>query len=451
MPRDKADRHDLYATLGLTAAATDAQVKAAYRRRAMDLHPDRNPGRDTTPEFQRLNEAYSVLSTPARRAEYDRATHYKAAPDAAPDAATTSFPAPVTCMGCAKVSAQPRVVIFRAVKSLVLVSYRRTITGVYCSDCAQKQALKASASTWLLGWWSVPWGPIYTVQALVINLLGGTQPPLENARMLAHQAAYFYATGRPDLAQSLALRALEFANKIPSPLSRRDTTRLEKATLIGNLQVFMRELGQKSQPKQLKNSWSLFHKRFFVQAGALVALLTGIGTAVVNTAFWHDTAPQILVPSSAPPFAMHWPAATPKAAYVRPETAPNGRPWPTTAGYLAGVAQSFNTGLSEVTIDNSKNSADVFLKVVALQGAAATPVRQVFVPAYGQFVIKKLVPGAYDIRYRALDTGELSRAGPIQLHQTTTSRGTEYSLVTVTLYKVASGNTASKALSEDQF
>ncbi|WP_312934099.1 J domain-containing protein [Pseudomonas sp.] len=448
MPRDKADVHDLYATLGLDPAATDAQIKAAYRRRAMDLHPDRNPGRDTTPEFQRLNEAYSVLSTPARRARYDQTTQRRASPDPAPYATPPSIPAPVTCMLCGKVSAQPRVVIFRAVKSLVLVSYRRTITGVYCSDCAQKQALQASMSTWLLGWWSVPWGPIYTLQALLINLFGGTQPPLENARMLAHQSSYFYVSGRPDLAQSLALRALEFARKIPSPLSRRDTTRIEKATLIGNLEQFMRESGPKSRPKQLKNSWGLVHPRFFVQLAAIAAVVAGLAVAVIHTAFWRDAAPQILVPHAEQRFAASAPA---QPAYVRPETAPNGQPWPATAGYLLGEPQSLDNGLSEVTIDNSKNSADVFLKVVALQGAAATPVRQVFVPAHRQFVVRKLPPGAYDIRYRALDSGELSRAGPIQLHQTTTSRGTEYSVVTVTLYKVVNGNATIKALSEDQF
>ena len=58
---------------------------------------------------------------------------------------------PVTCSSCGAVSVQPRYVIFWYVISLILVTSRRTMQGVFCPSCAPKKALQASAITWLLG------------------------------------------------------------------------------------------------------------------------------------------------------------------------------------------------------------------------------------------------------------------------------------------------------------
>jgi DnaJ-class molecular chaperone len=63
---------DYYATLGLPPTAEPRQVKEAYRRLAFEHHPDRN--RDTpsaADTMKRINEAYAVLSHPAKRREYD--------------------------------------------------------------------------------------------------------------------------------------------------------------------------------------------------------------------------------------------------------------------------------------------------------------------------------------------------------------------------------------------
>jgi DnaJ-class molecular chaperone len=63
---------DYYETLGLTPQAETRQIKEAYRRLAFDHHPDRN--RDTpsaADTMKRINEAYAVLSHPAKRREYD--------------------------------------------------------------------------------------------------------------------------------------------------------------------------------------------------------------------------------------------------------------------------------------------------------------------------------------------------------------------------------------------
>ena len=59
-----------YLVLGITADASREDVKAAFRRRALELHPDRS-GLESRP-FQEIQEAYSVLRDPERRRRYDR-------------------------------------------------------------------------------------------------------------------------------------------------------------------------------------------------------------------------------------------------------------------------------------------------------------------------------------------------------------------------------------------
>ena len=65
-------RRDYYEVLQITPAATFDQVHKAYRALAMQYHPDRNPKPDAASSMVALNEAYAVLSEPARRREYDR-------------------------------------------------------------------------------------------------------------------------------------------------------------------------------------------------------------------------------------------------------------------------------------------------------------------------------------------------------------------------------------------
>ena len=63
---------DYYATLGVTKAASEKEIKQAYRKLARKFHPDVNPG-DKTAEarFKDINEAYEVLGDPAKRPKYD--------------------------------------------------------------------------------------------------------------------------------------------------------------------------------------------------------------------------------------------------------------------------------------------------------------------------------------------------------------------------------------------
>jgi molecular chaperone DnaJ len=69
-------KQDYYATLGVERAASAEEMKKAYRKLAMQHHPDRNPGdKRSEAKFKELNEAYDVLKDDQKRSAYDRYGH----------------------------------------------------------------------------------------------------------------------------------------------------------------------------------------------------------------------------------------------------------------------------------------------------------------------------------------------------------------------------------------
>ena len=69
-------QRDYYEVLGLARDASDQDIKSAYRKLALQHHPDRNPGDQAAEDkFKEAAEAYSVLADPDKRARYDRFGH----------------------------------------------------------------------------------------------------------------------------------------------------------------------------------------------------------------------------------------------------------------------------------------------------------------------------------------------------------------------------------------
>jgi molecular chaperone DnaJ len=69
-------KRDYYEVLGVARAATDQEIKSAYRKLALQFHPDRNPNNpDAEEKFKEASEAYAVLADGEKRAVYDRYGH----------------------------------------------------------------------------------------------------------------------------------------------------------------------------------------------------------------------------------------------------------------------------------------------------------------------------------------------------------------------------------------
>jgi len=91
-----SQKRDYYEVLGVQREVSDAELKSAYRKLAMQHHPDRNPGNhdEATEKFKEITEAYTVLADPEKRAAYDRYGHAGvsgAATQGWPDPSSTIF------------------------------------------------------------------------------------------------------------------------------------------------------------------------------------------------------------------------------------------------------------------------------------------------------------------------------------------------------------------------
>src|ERR1022692_1184903 len=199
-----------YTHLGVAPTATLSEIKAAYRSRAMDLHPDRNPGRDTTKKFEELQQAYEVLSSPDLRTAYDAS-----AVDPAASRAESAEPArykPIYCSRCNCVSAMPRYRVFYSVVGYIFGATKRPHQGIFCARCETIVALRATAITAVFGWWSIH-GFFWSIEAILKNLVGGPSFLEQDVRLLAYQAGYFAAVGKRALARAVAGRAYAIAQR----------------------------------------------------------------------------------------------------------------------------------------------------------------------------------------------------------------------------------------------
>lgn len=137
--------------------------------------------------------------------------------------------------------------------------------------------------------------------------------------------------------------------------------------------------------------------------------------------------------------------------YVRPVVAPNGQPWPAVSGYVPGYPGSATNGSSTITIDNTRNSSDVFLKLISLHSGQMKPVRFCFITAFSNFTLENVAPGRYDVRYQDLSLGGFSKTEEFSIVETKTSRGTEFTDLSLTLYKVSNGNMLTEQIDPSEF
>ena len=68
-------KKDYYEVLGISRSASEDEIKKAFRKKAMQFHPDRNKDADAEQKFKEVNEAYEVLSDPKKKQMYDQYGH----------------------------------------------------------------------------------------------------------------------------------------------------------------------------------------------------------------------------------------------------------------------------------------------------------------------------------------------------------------------------------------
>jgi len=293
-----------YTTLGVQSNATLAVIKAVYRVRMMEVHPDRNQSPGSSEEAKRINRAYEVLGDESARAAYDRACRERAEAsaesrqrsdgDATRSTSSTQAPAkeqegsrfePIRCSVCKATTVRPRFREFITVFSFLVSSHKSTRSGVFCGSCEKKAALKASAITMLFGWWSIH-GFFWTLDGLIKNVAAAWRHARQNALLACQQALYFFSIDKFDLAHAIALDALDEVSRVKGPKGeqkrRRDLGYDDGGDLITKMREAMTsivaETEKAGQTLELARKSPWRDPAFVVQAsviGALVLVVTG--------------------------------------------------------------------------------------------------------------------------------------------------------------------------------
>lgn len=197
-----ADARGYYSTLGLNPGAPIDAVRSAYRQLAKECHPDRPTCVDGGQRFRRIDEAYDALSDPAFKAAYDSGTGIRPPNETA--APSPPKVEPIRCEVCGRITAQPRRLAFWRVTSFILASQKTPIQRIFCQDCAAKEQWKSTIWTGLLGWWGIPWGPIWSIGHGLTNAFGGTRERTVDDALSWQNAVAFAARGEGALAIGLS-------------------------------------------------------------------------------------------------------------------------------------------------------------------------------------------------------------------------------------------------------
>lgn len=331
---------------------------------------------------------------------------------------------PAICSKCKKVTAQPRHIVFRYVVSLVIVSNRTPVQGVFCSSCARKAALKCSAISALAGWWGIPFGPIFTVVEIYRNAAGGELPPGAEQRLLWLNALSFLSAGNKKLAYGLAQRVRT----------------LEGSDLAGqasNLIDEARKAGFPVESSTLKNPWV---------GGPLRALPHFALLAVAPLAF----------------FVLPWGVGSVSSSIARPpkrgDQAACTLP-PATAQILGGTHPSSSPG-NTIEIKNGSNGP----AIIKVRHSPSGQLAFSFYVARGETGRVDGIPdGTYNIqyaigRYLASNCSSLAHVISVQKFAEADTLTTEYQpgevvtkSLSYTLYEVPLGNVRPQAISIDAF
>ncbi len=128
------------------------------------------------------------------------------------------------------------------------------------------------------------------------------------------------------------------------------------------------------------------------------------------------------------------------------------QPWPKRAAYLSGFEKQATDGYSSVTVDNSKNTSDVFLKLVSVENRQPSKaVRVCFIPARATFTFYRITPGRYELRYQEVEDGTCLKTETFVLSETKRYQGGECTRLRVPLYGLANHSVSLLQSDEREF
>ena len=198
-----------YDVLGLEPTASQSDIRTAYHAAVKKYHPDVNAAPNAQRLTEMLNEAYSVLSDPEQRSEYDRALVSGKAPSESGESQAVAFDL-FTCDRCGKVDPHLRFATFFRVWSIVFFTSMKGVGGVLCPPCRSHFATTTALFSGFLGAWGLPWGIFYTIRALAASIRGGEMKRLENGQLLRHLGIAFAQRGYFGESRTAFTDSLEF-------------------------------------------------------------------------------------------------------------------------------------------------------------------------------------------------------------------------------------------------
>ncbi len=232
------DPKGYYSCLGVAPNASSEEIKSSYKQLAKKFHPDINRDPNAKAQFQKVSEAYGVLSDPDSRGSYDALQYSQPKPEPSPKELD-----PICCSHCSKITAQPRSTVFYRVVSLFFFTSKTPVQGIFCSACATKLGLRASVISALFGWWGFPWGPIWTISSICNNAAGGSHSQEIDEKLTWYNALAFLSRGKFAISYALAQKSRKAANS-------------EIADGAEKLVAHLRAAGVPATSPSLKNPWS---------------------------------------------------------------------------------------------------------------------------------------------------------------------------------------------------
>lgn len=371
------DIRSYYKSLELSRTASADEVKSAYRQKAKHYHPDSGGDRDGS-NIRIINEAYSVLGDPGRRAAYDRACE-----QTGPERPRTRI-SPIRCHVCEKVTAQPRHLTFWRVFSLLVATNRTPIQGIFCAPCASRESFRSTALTASLGWWGVPWGPIWTIVEGLKNAFGGARDRARDELLMWHNAVAFTMAGQTALGYGLAERLLSS----PDPKVRADA-----AALVTQL----RDKGFEPSG-HLSDAWRRSRIATLFRVAMILALPIG-AFSLASTIDWSNPpsgqGPEQVALYSAPPDNSAAQSAMAEAIAVEAAPVPTCASVPSNGDVLAGSKRLLRKG-HLLTIQNG-SGGDAIVKV--RKAATGKVFATYFIANNDQADLAGLPDGDYRIQY----------------------------------------------------